>query len=71
MAPALASGGLGSALGKGALLGLVAYGTYEATNYATLRGWSWQMVAVDVTWGTVLTAACAGIGFLVARAVAA
>ena len=31
----------------------MAYGTYEFTNLATLKGWHWQMVVVDVSWGAV------------------
>ena len=50
----------------GSMLGLLAYGTYEFTNFATLRGWSLQMVAVDVTWGALLTgtSAWAGVAFM-------
>lgn len=52
-----------------ALLGALAYGTYEFTNLATLKDWSWRMVAVDLTWGTVLTGTSALGGCLVARMV--
>ena len=45
----------------GALLGLLAYGTYELTNKAVIKDWSWQMVVVDMIWGTTLTAVIAGI----------
>jgi uncharacterized membrane protein len=48
---------------------LLAYGTYEATNMATLRGWSWQMVVVDTGWGMLLTAVAATVGFQVGRPV--
>jgi len=65
--PGLAEQSLGRAIFNGALLGLMAYGTYEATNMATLRGWSWQMVLTDVTWGAVLTGTVAAIGFLAGR----
>jgi uncharacterized membrane protein len=40
----------------GALLGLVAYATYDLTNWATLKGWAWQVVILDVAWGMALTA---------------
>jgi uncharacterized membrane protein len=66
--PGLKAESLGLAALNGAILGFLAYGTYEATNMATLRGWSWAMVATDVTWGTVLTMLTAVIGYLVARA---
>lgn len=50
-----------------ALLGAMAYGTYEFTNLATLKGWSWQMVALDLTWGAVLTGVSASAGVMAAR----
>ncbi|MEM9107343.1 MAG: DUF2177 family protein [Pseudomonadota bacterium] len=50
-----------------ALFGAVAYGTYEFTNYATLKPWSWEMVAVDFTWGIVLTTISAMGGLYVTR----
>lgn len=70
-APALATGPSGRVALNAALLGAAAYGTYEFTNYATLRAWSWQMVAVDLTWGTVLTAVAALGGLWVTRALTA
>ena len=48
----------------GALLGLLAYGTYECVNMATLKGWTWRLVAVDVVWGTALTGGAAAVGVL-------
>jgi len=45
-----------------AIFGAAAYGTYEFTNLATLRGWSWTQVGVDLIWGTVLTAVAATCG---------
>jgi uncharacterized membrane protein len=67
--PALATGPSAKVALNAALLGAAAYGTYEFTNYATLKAWSWQMVAVDLTWGTVLTAVAAMGGLWVTRAV--
>lgn len=66
--PALRDGAPLNALLAGAALGAMAYGTYEFTNYATLRDWHWQMVAVDVTWGAVLTGVSAFAGVIAARA---
>ena len=66
--PALRDGAPLQAMVNGAILGAVAYGTYEFTNFATLRGWSWQMVTVDVMWGTVLTGISAWSGVVAARA---
>lgn len=66
--PALRDGVPVQALINGAILGAVAYGTYEFTNFATLRGWSWQMVITDVIWGAVLTGVSAWAGVMAARA---
>ena len=51
----------------GALLGLVAYGTYDLTNWATLRGWSAQVSLMDWAWGTFATALACSVGFRAAR----
>jgi uncharacterized membrane protein len=58
------------ALANGAVLGALAYGTYEFTNYATLKRWTVQQVLVDGLWGTVLTATAAMAGVLILRAMA-
>lgn len=55
------------AVAHGALLGFLAYGTYEATNFATIKGWHLQMVITDVAWGTILTAISALTGYAVLR----
>lgn len=53
-----------------AIIGAMAYGTYEFTSYAVMRDWHWQMVATDLAWGTVLTAFSAWAGVAVTRALA-
>lgn len=63
--PALNGGGWGQALAMGALLGLVAYGTYDMTNMSTLNGWSLKLALVDMAWGTFVTAAAATAGYFV------
>lgn len=68
--PALKSDAPLQALWGGALLGALTYGTYEFTNYATLKAWSPQMVAVDMVWGIFLTGVSAWAGVMIARAVA-
>jgi len=55
------------ALGAGALLGLVAYGTYDFTNLSTLKGWPLHLSLIDVAWGVVLTATAGVSGYLVAN----
>ncbi|MEM6997413.1 MAG: DUF2177 family protein [Patescibacteria group bacterium] len=48
----------------GGLLGLFAYGTYEFTNMAVLKGWSWKMVMIDTVWGVILTSAVATLAYI-------
>lgn len=62
--PAVSAGSLVTALINGALLGLLAYGTYDMTNLATLKGWSLPMSLVDMAWGAFLTATAAAAGYL-------
>jgi len=51
-----------------AILGAMAYGTYEFTSYAIMRDWNIRMVVTDVTWGAVLTAVSAWGGVAITRA---
>jgi uncharacterized membrane protein len=52
-----------------AIIGAMAYGTYEFTSYAIMRDWHWQMVATDFLWGTILTAVSAWAGVAITRAI--
>ena len=38
------------------ILGLMIYGIYELTNYATIKHWPLYMVLVDTLWGGILYA---------------
>jgi len=60
VAPALESGDWLKAAMLGGILGLVAYGTYDLTNWATLKNWSVPMSLVDMVWGASVSAASAG-----------
>lgn len=54
--PALKSGaGWGQVFLLSAVFGIVAYGTYDLTNHATLRDWPWIVTVVDMVWGGLLT----------------
>jgi uncharacterized membrane protein len=70
VAPALNGGTWSTALLLGAMLGLVAYGTYDFTNLATLRDWSILVTAIDLIWGISVTAIAATLGFLVVKTLA-
>jgi uncharacterized membrane protein len=69
IAPALTDGSWQRAAVNGVLLGLLAYGTYDMTNLATLRNWPLAMSMVDMGWGGLLTGTSAVLGYLAARAV--
>lgn len=62
--PAVERQSLGYAIALGALLGLVTYAAYDLTNLATLDGFPFKVVVIDMVWGTVLCAAVSGITYL-------
>jgi uncharacterized membrane protein len=66
--PALKSGGWTRAATSAAALGLVAYGTYDLTNQATLRNWSTKLTLLDMSWGVIVTTVAALAAFWVASA---
>lgn len=66
--PALRADAPVAALIGGLLIGLMAYGTYEFTNYATLRDWSMNQVVIDMIWGGALTGVSAWAGVMITRA---
>lgn len=63
--PALENGSLADAAGYGALFGLVAYGTYDLTNLAVMKGFTKKIVVVDMLWGVLLTTVVASVAYLV------
>jgi uncharacterized membrane protein len=68
VAPALTVNHWALAATYGALLGLVAYSTYDLTNQATLQNWPIVVTIADLCWGTFLTAISATAGYLIVRA---
>ena len=63
--PALEAKSIGIALIRGALLGLVAYATYDLTNQATISKWPVIVTVVDIIWGALVTAVVSGITYYV------
>ena len=68
--PALARASARRAALAGAFFGLVAYGTYDMTNWATLQGWSAQLALMDMAWGGLLTCLASLSGYWTARKLA-
>lgn len=60
---------LSEAVMRSAVLGLAAFGVYDLTNLATLRGYTVAMTVVDMTWGTFASAVggAAAYRFVLAR----
>lgn len=64
--PALQQGGWQRSARLGALLGTVAYATYDLSNLATLRDWPLGLSLIDIAWGALLSALAASAGLLLA-----
>ena len=60
-----------SSLLYGALFGFFCYMTFELTSLSLLKHWTWPVVVLDVSWGTVVTAVSATLGLIIANAVSA
>jgi uncharacterized membrane protein len=60
------------AVSRSAVLGLAAFGVYDLTNLAILRGYSLKMTIVDMAWGGFATAVggAAAYRLMVSRVVA-
>ena len=65
--PAGQHGSVGRGLTRGALLGALAYGTYDLTNLATLTAFTWKLAAIDMAWGTFASALSAAAGTAAAK----
>lgn len=65
--PAIRTGG--AVLLPAAVIGFMAYGTYEFTSYAIMKDWTFRMLATDLVWGTTLTAVSTWTGVAIARAI--
>lgn len=68
--PGVREASLTKTLGTAAVLGVMAYATYDLTNQATLRTWSTSITVADILWGCFVTTAAAAGGWYAARLVA-
>ena len=67
-APAAAQGVWWLAVVHGAAIGFLAYGTYELTNVATLKGWNYNMLVTDIAWGVGLSSVTSLVGYMIMSA---
>ena len=63
--PAANGGSMLQAFVAGLILGAMAYGTYEFTNFLILKDWKMTLVFIDTLWGVWISGAMAGVGFQV------
>ena len=64
--PALRDASALKAVTFGAVLGLIAYATYDLTNQATLRVWPLHITLIDMAWGALLTSTASFGGYWLA-----
>src|SRR5262249_15830534 len=67
VSPALRSNDWSMALLHGAVFGAIAYSTYDLTNYATLRNWTFQITLIDIAYGAAVASIASLAGYLAAR----
>ncbi|MEJ7647576.1 MAG: DUF2177 family protein [Nakamurella sp.] len=65
--PALERLSVRTVLVNGAILGLVAYATWDLTNLAVLQGFPGSIVVIDLIWGTLATAGAGSATYVVLR----
>lgn len=65
--PALISGDIKVLVISAVLFGLVTYGTYDLTNYATLNNWPLTITIIDLCWGSFVSTAVALISFFILK----
>lgn len=51
----------------GAFFGLVAYGTYDLTNHATIRNWPLSITVIDMAWGAAISGLSCAAGVWLGR----
>jgi uncharacterized membrane protein len=61
ISPGRAAGSIMTAAALGAALGLVAYGTYNLTNLAILKGYPSRIATIDLAWGVIASGAAAAV----------
>lgn len=51
----------------GACFGFVLYGVYDLTNYATIQGWPFSLVCLEILWGTFVCATASWVAAIITK----
>lgn len=51
----------------GAGFGLILYGVYNLTNYATIQGWPFSLVCLEILWGTFVCALASWVAAIMTK----
>ena len=65
--PGLEARELQRSVGLGALLGLVAYSTFDLTSMSVFKDFPLRLASIDILWGTFVTASVSAAGFGLGR----
>src|ERR1700692_4314106 len=66
--PGLRAAFSATALVLALLFGALAYATYDLTNFATLRNWTWQITLIDICYGAIASGVAAAAAYFAVRA---
>jgi uncharacterized membrane protein len=67
--PAVRNNSWTYALLYGAMFGFFTYMTFDLTNLAVLKDYSWQITIIDIIWGVVLSATVSVSAFFISKAI--
>jgi len=65
--PAIKQDSITQAFFTGIVFGIVAYGTFNFTNMATIKNWSPYVVLIDIIWGGFLTGTSSALGIYLSK----
>lgn len=63
--PALSKNSWSYALLYGAMFGFFTYMTFDLTSLAVIKGWSWEIVVIDIIWGIVLAGSVSAVTYFI------
>lgn len=65
--PAVRDNDIQKLLISAVLFGLIAYGTYDLTNFSMLREWPLSITVIDMLWGTCMTVLTSLISYFILK----